>query len=188
MTESDREVVIRRLDRPVALIGLMGAGKTAVGKRLADKLDIPFLDTDQEVERAAGRSVQDIFEEWGESEFRRGERDVISRLIDQEGPHVMATGGGSFMDPETRALLQARTVTVWLHADLELLVSRTSRRNNRPLLRGGDPREILAGLINERYPVYETAHVRVDAGDRPLTETVDRAIEALALHLEGAAR
>ena len=171
----DNELAIRR---PIALIGLMGAGKSSVGRRLARRLDLPFLDADSEIEAAAGRSIADIFEELGEAAFRDGERRVIARLL--AGPtHVLATGGGAFIDSECRALLLARTTVVWLRADLELLLERVSRRDTRPLLRNGDQREIMERLMATRHPIYAQAHLTVDSGGGPLSKTVNAIIEAL---------
>ena len=139
------------LPRTVALVGLMGAGKSSIGRRLAQRLKVPFIDADAEIEAAAGATIEEIFERHGEAAFREGERRVIARLL--EGPvQVLATGGGAFMDPATRALMRERAITVWLRADLELLLSRVTRRNNRPLLKGGDPRAVLERLMAERYP------------------------------------
>jgi shikimate kinase len=176
--------------RTVALVGLMGAGKSAIGKRLALKLGLPFVDADDEIERAAGCSISEFFERFGETEFRNGERRVISRLL--AGPaHVLSTGGGAYMDPETRALMRAHAITVWLRADLEVLYDRVKKRTHRPLLRQGDPREILARLISQRYPVYAEADVVVESTAQPAEVTTDQVLEALRRHLglpaEGAA-
>lgn len=154
-----------RLLRPVVLIGLMGAGKTSVGSRLAELLGAPFRDSDHEIERAANMSVPEIFARYGEPEFRDGERRVIRRLL-AEGPQVLATGGGAFMNDDTRALIAECAVSVWLRAGLDLLVQRTAGRTHRPLLNRGNAREILGELIEQRYPVYALAdvHVRSQAG------------------------
>ena len=152
----------RRLLRPVVLVGLMGVGKTTVGRKLAEALNAPFVDSDEEVEAAAQMTVPEIFASLGEPAFREGERRVIARLI-EEGPRIIATGGGAFMNDATRALVLDRAVSVWLRADLDTLVERTARRANRPLLSRGDPRQILAGLIETRHPVYALADVTVDS-------------------------
>ena len=144
---------------------------------------MPFVDADAEIERAAGCSVTDIFELHGEAAFRDGERRVIARLLSRPA-HVLATGGGAFMDPETRAAVRARGMSVWLRADLDLLVSRVSRRSNRPLLAGGEPREILRRLIAERHPLYAEADVVVDSMDGPHEQTVDAVLDAIAAHLD----
>jgi shikimate kinase len=162
----------------ITLIGLMGAGKTTVGRRLAACLEVPFIDADAEVEAAAGCSISEIFASHGEAEFRAGERRVISRLL--EGPpHVLATGGGAFLDPLTRAEIADKSVSVWLRADLDVLVARCRRRANRPLLRGGDPRAVLADLMAERYPVYADADITVDTVDGPHEAVVDKIVQAL---------
>ena len=144
---------------------------------------MPFVDADAEIERAAGCSISDIFELHGEAAFRDGERRVIARLLSRPA-HVLATGGGAFMDPETRAAIRAKGMSVWLRADLDLLVSRVSRRSNRPLLAGGEPREILQRLIAERHPVYAEADVVVDSMDGPHEQTVDAVLDAIAAHLD----
>lgn len=168
--------------RTIVLVGLMGAGKSCIGRRLAVRLGLPFKDADGEIERAAGCSIPDIFELHGEAAFRDGERRVIGRLLKQK-PHVLATGGGAFMDPETRSRIARRGLSVWLRADLELMLKRTARRNNRPLLKTGDPREILSRLMAERYPVYGTADVAVDSLDGPPEATVERVEKALEAYL-----
>jgi shikimate kinase len=165
--------------KTVALVGLMGAGKTSIGRRLAQRLGLPFVDADAEIEAAAGGTIEDIFQRHGEAFFRDGERRVIARLLEQPR-HVLATGGGAFMDPSTRALLKARAITLWLRADLELMLSRVARRNNRPLLKTGDPRAVLERLIAERYPLYAEADVTVDSLDGPPEATLEGVIAALA--------
>lgn len=151
-----------RLARPVVLIGLMGAGKSSVGARLAETLGVPFRDSDAEIEKAANLTVPEIFERYGEDHFRAGERKVIARLLGGK-PKVLATGGGAFMNDDTRALIAKHAVSVWLKANLAVLVERTSGRGHRPLLNKGNPREILAGLIETRYPVYGEADIHVES-------------------------
>lgn len=168
----------RRIDRPIVLVGLMGSGKSTVGQRLAALLGTGFVDSDGAIEEAAQMRVADIFERFGEPYFRDGERRVIARLI-AEGHGVIATGGGAFVDEETRALILARAIGVWLDCDVETLVARTRRRDTRPLLRGGDPREILARLHAERAPAYAEAPVRVAAGEAPHQQTALRILEAI---------
>lgn len=164
--------------KTVVLVGLMGAGKSSIGRRLAQRLDLPFIDADKEIEAAAGCTIEEIFERYGEAAFRDGERRVILRLLD--GPvHVLATGGGAFMDPVIRARVREVAVSVWLHADVELLLKRVSRRNNRPLLKDVDQREALTRLIEQRYPVYAEADLRVDSADGPPEQTVQRVIDEL---------
>ncbi|HAM46798.1 MAG TPA: shikimate kinase [Alphaproteobacteria bacterium] len=165
-------------DRVIVLVGLMGAGKTTVGRRLANRLDIPFVDADAEIEAAAGMTIPEIFAQHGEQHFREGERKVIARLLQQNGG-VLATGGGAFMDPETRAQIKRDGVSVWLRADVGLLLKRVARRNNRPLLKQGDPAEIMTRLRDERYPVYAQADITVDSTDAPHEEIVDAIITAL---------
>jgi shikimate kinase len=165
--------------RAIVLVGLMGAGKTKIGRRLAARLHLPFFDSDQEIEAAAGETIEEIFTNRGERVFREGERRVIARLLAQP-VHVLATGGGAFMDPATRAVIARCGISLWLRADLDVLVSRVSRRNNRPLLRQGDPKAILAGLIERRHPVYAEADVIVDSSAGSPEATVTRAIAALA--------
>ncbi len=177
-------------DRTIVLVGLMGAGKSCIGRRLAARLGLPFRDADAEIERAAGCSVEDIFELHGETAFREGENRVICRLLD-EAPHVLATGGGAFMHPKTRAAIGDRAISVWLRADLELMLKRTGRRNHRPLLKRGDPRKILSDLMAQRYPVYGEADLVVDSVDGPPEVTVERVVAALekrAASNEGARR
>ncbi len=164
--------------RTIVLIGLMGAGKSCIGRRLAALLGLKFVDADAEVEHAAGCTIEEIFERHGETAFRDGERRVIKRLLGQ-AVQVLAAGGGSFMDAKTRAAIQERAISVWLRADLDLLHKRTSRRNNRPLLRRGDPRAILEGLMAQRYPVYGEADIVVDSVDGPPEVTVERVRAAI---------
>jgi len=173
------EVLARIRKRSIVLVGLMGAGKTTVGRRLADALKMPFMDADHEIEAAAGLTVSDIFEKYGEDDFRDGERKVITRLISGE-PCVLATGGGAFMNDETRALINERAVSVWLKAELDLLLERVLRRNTRPLLKTGDPRDILGKLMDERYPIYSEADVVVESGEGPHGRVVSAIAEALS--------
>jgi shikimate kinase len=173
--------------RSIVLIGLMGAGKTAVGRRLANRLELPFIDADTEIEVAAGASISEIFAEHGESYFRQGERKVIKRLLDG-GPQVLATGGGAYMNAETRACIKARGLSVWLKADLKVLLKRVGRRDSRPLLTRGDPEKVMKKLIEERYPIYEEADVTVESRDVPHDVIVGAVIDALAAKLGCAAK
>jgi shikimate kinase len=176
----DRYEPLRR--RTIALVGLMGVGKSSVGRRLATTLGMPFRDADAEVEAAAGRSISDIFADLGESAFRDGERRVIARLL--EGPaHVLATGGGAFMSLETRALIKSRAVSVWLKADLEVLARRVGRKDTRPLLAGKDPMDVLKSQAEARYPHYAEADVVVETGDTAHHITVEQVIKALSARL-----
>ncbi len=174
------------VSKTIVLVGLMGAGKSSIGRRLAQALALPFTDADSEIEAAAGASVEEIFARDGEAAFRNGERRVLARLLDNP-TQVLATGGGAFMDPETRALIRARAISVWLRADLDLLLARVSRRNNRPLLKNGDPRTVLARLIDERYPIYAEADLTVDSLDGPPEATLDKVIAALGKYLGASA-
>ncbi|MEM7459431.1 MAG: shikimate kinase [Pseudomonadota bacterium] len=164
--------------RTVALVGLMGAGKSTVGRRLAERLGRSFYDSDNEIEKAAGLSVADIFSLHGEEEFRRGEHQVLKRLL-YETPHILATGGGAYLNQETRKLMREKAVTIWLNADLETLWKRVSRRNHRPLLRRPDAKEVLSNLFDERRPIYELADLTVHSVDGPHSKTVTAIIKAL---------
>jgi shikimate kinase len=166
-------------NRTVVLVGLMGAGKTNIGRRLAARLDLPLFDSDSEIETAAGETIEEIFRNRGEAVFRDGERRVIARLLTQP-THVLATGGGAFMDPATRAIIARRGVSVWLRADLDTLLARVSRRSNRPLLKDVDPRAVLGELIERRHPIYAEADITIDSGDAAAELTATRTIAALA--------
>ena len=168
--------------RTLVLVGLMGAGKTCIGKRLAQTFGLEFVDADEEIEMAAGCSIEDIFARYGESHFRDGERRVIARLLDCP-VHVLATGGGAFMDPRTREKIRERGISVWLRADIELLLRRVSRRNNRPLLKHGDQRATLERLIALRYPIYAEADIAVDSLDASPDATAERVVAALRAYL-----
>lgn len=172
--------------RTITLVGLMGVGKSSVGRRLASALGLPFRDADTEVEAAAGRSIPDIFADLGEAAFREGERRVIARLL-EEPPHVLATGGGAFMNAETRAMIKTRSISVWLKADLEVLARRVGRKDNRPLLAGKEPLAVLQDQAAQRYPAYAEADLTVETGDAAHQVTVDQVIQALTAHLAGQA-
>lgn len=165
-------------EKSIVLIGLMGVGKTTVGRRLAKALRLDFRDADEEVERAAGRSVSEIFDDFGERAFRDGERKVIARLLD-EPPMVLALGGGAFVDPQTRAQVKAKAVSVWLQADADTLAQRVARRDTRPLLRNGEPRDILQRLLETRSPAYAEADIHVDASAGSHQATMDAILRAL---------
>ena len=165
-------------DQSIVLVGLMGAGKTTVGRRLAERLDLPFVDADLEIERAAGKTIPEIYADHGEAYFRDGERRVITRLLDN-GPQVLATGGGAFMNAETRKLIAGRGLSVWLRADLPLLMKRVRRRSNRPLLDTVDPEAVMRQLIDERYPVYAEAAITIDSRDLSHNVIVSDLLQAL---------
>jgi shikimate kinase len=171
-------------DRCVVLVGLMGAGKSSVGRRLAARLGIPFVDADTEIEAAAALSIPEIFEKHGESYFRAGEVRVMARLL-EAGPQVVATGGGAYMNEETRAAVKRRGVSVWLKADLDVLMRRVRRRQDRPLLRQDDPEAVMRRLIDERYPVYAGADLTVLSRDVTHEMVVDDVLAALASHFAG---
>ena len=168
-----------RLDRPIVLVGLMGVGKTTVGRRLAHRLGLPFIDADAEIEAAASLTVAEIFERYGEAHFRDGERRVITRLIDG-APKIIATGGGAFMNDLTRALILEKTTAVWLDADVHTLAGRVTRRDVRPLLRDRDPQQVLGELAAVRNPIYALAPIHVRSQPSPHELTVDRILEKLA--------
>jgi shikimate kinase len=174
------------IDRTIVLIGMMGAGKTAVGRRLAKALQWPFQDADAAIEAAAGTSISNIFAEIGEASFREKERQVIARLLCEER-QVLALGGGAFVDPQTRALVRARALSIWLRADLDTLVRRTGRPTKRPLLAGGNPRGKRAELLRQRTPIYAEADLVVDSSDVPIKTVVNRVLEALAAYANGEA-
>jgi shikimate kinase len=166
-------------DRSIVMVGMMGCGKSAVGRRLAARLGLPFVDADEEIEKAAGQTIADIFAEHGEPYFREGERKVLARLM-RSGPQVLATGGGAFMNSETRAAIAERGVSVWLRAELPLLLRRVAKRNNRPLLKEGDPEVVMQKLMDVRYPVYAQADITVESRDVPHDVIVGEIIERLA--------
>jgi shikimate kinase len=170
--------------RPIVLVGMMGAGKTTVGRRLATQLGRHFVDSDEEVEKAAGMTIEDIFAAHGEADFRAGEVRVIARLL-KDRDLVLGTGGGAFMNSETRALVKASGVSVWIKAEFELLFQRVQRRSNRPLLKTANPRQTLQDLIDKRYPVYAEADVTVVSEDVPQDQVASAVINALIEHLGG---
>ncbi|CAA7611314.1 Shikimate kinase [Candidatus Terasakiella magnetica] len=172
-----------RIERTVVLVGLMGAGKSCVGRRLAARLGLDFLDADAEFETAAGCSISDYFARYGEPAFREGERKVIARLLDGR-PVILATGGGAFIDAATRSRIKSSGISVWIRADLDLLLKRTAGRDHRPLLKQGDPREILGRLMEMRYPVYAEADITVESSDEAPEATVARVMAGLIDYLE----
>lgn len=178
LTPPEIAAIARRIDRPVVLVGLMGAGKSTVGRRLAALLGFDFVDADDAIEEAAQMSIGDIFQTFGEPYFRDGERRVIARLIEEQHG-VIATGGGAFVHPETRALILERGIAVWIDCDIDTLVERTARRDTRPLLQSGDPRETLARLKAEREPCYAEAPLHVTSDRGPHAETALAIIGAI---------
>jgi len=168
--------------RPIVLVGMMGAGKTTVGRRLATRLGRHFVDSDEEVEKAAGMTIEEIFSKHGEADFRTGEARVIARLL-KDRDLVLGTGGGAFMNAETRALIKSCSVSVWISADFELLFQRVQRRSNRPLLKTANPRETLQTLIDKRYPTYAEADVTVVSKDVPQDQVAEEVIDAMLAHL-----
>ena len=186
MTDTARAGLLRRLgDRPIVLVGLMGAGKSAIGRKLAARLGLRFVDADREIETAANMAIPDIFASYGEAEFRRLEASVMARLLDG-GAHVLATGGGAFIDAGTRRTIAEKGISVWLSADLDLLMKRVSRKSGRPLLNDDDPRAVMRTLIDARYPVYAEADVTVPSRDVSKEHMADAVIGALRAHLDGA--
>jgi len=172
------------LSRPLVLIGMMGAGKSSLGRRLGYKLAVPFTDSDDEIVRAAGISIPEIFETEGEPGFRLRERETVRQILTEQPVGVLATGGGAFMNAETRALILSSSLCIWLKASLDILVERTSRRDDRPLLRTGDPREILARLMREREPTYAQAHLTMEVDNSPQDETVARLLRHIVAYWE----
>jgi len=170
------------LPKTIVLIGMMGAGKSTIGRQIAERLGVPFRDADREIELAAGRTIQEIFAEFGEEHFRSGERRVIARLLEDE-PFVLATGGGAFMDAETRAVIKEKAISVWLRAKFDVLWARVSKRAHRPLLKTTDPQKTLKDLIAARYPTYGMADITVESADAPKDVTAEQVIDALLPYL-----
>jgi len=173
-----------RLPRTLVLVGLMGAGKSSIGRRLAQRFGVGFVDADTEIETAAGRTIPEIFEEFGEAAFREGERRVIRRLLDERAPHVLATGGGAFMAPDTRQVIRDKGISLWLKADLDTLFERVIKRSNRPLLKTTDPKETLRNLMDLRYPIYAEADIVVETRRVPVETTVEKVYQAVLAHLD----
>jgi shikimate kinase len=172
----------KRLDRPVVLVGLMGVGKSTVGRRLARRLGLPFIDSDSEIEEAVGLPAGEVFERYGEEDYRDGERRLVARLVDGQ-VRVISTGGGVFCDPTTRKLLKERTITIWLDAPVDVLAQRTARRDTRPLLKNGDPKGTLERLANVECTAYAEADLHVKSGDGAHRDVVEAIVQALDRHL-----
>ncbi len=181
MSSGEIQALVRRIHRPVVLVGMMGVGKSTVGRKLAQTLHLHFIDADEEIETAAQMSIPEIFDSFGESGFRDGERRVIARLIsDSEStPKVIATGGGAFCQDQTRALILDNAITVWLDADIDVLLERVSRKSNRPLLKQGDPRETLCRLRDERMAFYSQAPIHIKSGNFSHTRTVSHILKGI---------
>lgn len=178
-TAKDAEIAHQKLgNRALVLVGLMGAGKTSVGRRLAEKLEIPFVDADHEIEVAAGKTIPEIFSDHGEEYFREGERRVITRLL-ENGKQVLATGGGAFMNAETREKIKKHGVSLWLKADLDVLLKRVAKRNDRPLLQNEDPAIVMKRLIDLRYPIYAQSDITVESRDVQHGQMVNDVVKAL---------
>jgi shikimate kinase len=183
VTSALEAVTVKALGRrSIVLVGMMGSGKSSIGRRLAARLGIPFSDADAEIEKAAGMSISDIFFIRGEAEFRHGEARVIARLL-ENGPQVLATGGGAFMNSDTRAAIASKGISIWLNAEFDVLLRRIRRRQDRPLLKTGDPAEVLRKLIQERYPIYALADLSVESRDVPHEKIVDEIVGLVAAHL-----
>lgn len=184
--ENPHRDVVRRLgDRSVVFVGLMGAGKTAIGRKVAAALGIPFLDSDHEIETASRMSIPELFERYGETEFRALEQRVIARIL-ENGPQVLSTGGGAYMSSQTRQTIAERGIAIWLKAELDVLMERVGKKQNRPLLKNPDPRAVMQRLMQERYPVYAEADVTVLTRDERKEVIAAEVIEALGRVLNGA--
>lgn len=180
LSPGEIQALAHRIDRPVVLVGMMGVGKSSLGKRLSTVLGWSFFDADDEIEKAAHMKIPEIFASYGEPYFRDGERRVIARLMEEEGGRkVIATGGGAFCNDETRALILSRGIAVWLDSDVDTLVERTARKDNRPLLKDGDPREIIERLREERRPAYEQAQIHVVSGNGPHGKTIAKVLKGI---------
>jgi shikimate kinase len=179
LSSGEIDALARKIDRPVVLVGMMGVGKTSVGRKLAQVLHLPFVDADEEIELAAQMSIPEMFDRFGEAYFRDGERRVIARLVDGERK-VIATGGGAFVNPETRALILEKAIAIWLDSEIDTLIERVGRRDSRPMLRGGNPRDILARLRAEREPFYSQAPIKIMSGPGPHHRTIGKVLKGIA--------
>jgi shikimate kinase len=181
LTNEEIAALARRIDRPVVLVGMMGCGKSSIGRKLAQALALPFVDADEEIERAAQMTIAEMFAAYGEPYFRDGERRVIARLLDETGhrPYVIATGGGAFMNEQTRGMVLQKAIPVWLDSDVETLYDRVGRKDTRPLLRTADPRAVLARLKAERDPFYAEAPIKVTSGKAPQARTLAKVLKEI---------
>ena len=182
--ENGAGLLARLGSRSIVFVGLMGAGKTSIGRKVAATIGLPFVDSDHEIESVSRMTIPELFERYGEAEFRALEQRVIARLL-ENGPQVLSTGGGAFMNPQTRAAIAERGLSVWLKADLDTLLERVSKKQNRPLLQNADPRSVLEKLINERYPVYALSDITAPTRDERKEVIAGEVIEALCRHLNG---
>lgn len=178
-----RDFIKAHLEKPLVMIGLMGAGKTSIGKMLAEELGCDFIDSDDEIVKREGRTIPEIFAQSGEPHFRKVEREVIGDLMKDTKPHVIGTGGGAFMNEQTREVIKQSATSLFLKADINVLLNRVGKGEGRPLLMAGNPREILQDLMNKRYPIYSKADITVDTRNEAPQKTLNRAIEALYTHL-----
>lgn len=180
--EATADLLQKLGSRSIVFVGLMGAGKTAIGRRVASALDLPFTDSDQEIETVSRMTIPELFERYGEAEFRALEQRVILRVL-ENGPQILSTGGGAFMNAQTRAAIAAHGLSVWLKADIDILMDRVSKKQNRPLLKNADPRGTLEKLMQERYPVYAEANLTVPTREERKEVIAAEVIEALGRHL-----
>ncbi len=184
ISQNMKTEILKKLTKPIVLVGLMGAGKTSTGKRLSKFLDLPFIDSDTQIEKSAGCSVVDIFAIYGEKEFRRVEEKIIKNIINENTIKVLSTGEGAFIIDEVRKVLKQKAITIWIKADLDLLVKRTSFKDTRPLLLKHNPKEILDKLIKERYPIYEQADIVITTKNEPTAQTLKNIIYNLNEYLQ----
>ena len=183
MAENHTQTKAKHPNKPVVMIGMMGAGKSQIGRELATRMALPFVDADEEITKAAGCSVSDIFELYGEDAFRDVESRVISRLLNSK-VQIIATGGGAFINANIRRIIAKKGISLWLRVELDILIERTGRRGGRPLLKGNDAGAVLKKLMDERYPEYAEANIIIDSRDVPIQETVNETVAALLTYIE----
>lgn len=182
-TDSLTQNILARLEQPIVMIGMMGAGKTKIGRMLAKALDLEFIDSDDEIEKAAGCSISDIFEHYGEEAFRDGECKVIQRLLNQEGVRIISTGGGAVLTKETEDAIWDQTISIWVKADISVIVERTSRNDRRPLLQTEDPEKTITKMVEDRNPVYQKADIVVESHSGPVQAVLNQTMEKLYRYL-----